>query len=203
MYSRRLSRLAVAGATLATGLAFADPAAAAPRYDPEAKTGFVDRRDVRKAFGWTGAELAERADTVVFDHDFWSDDTYSVTCGAEAFPVVHHRDFGRYELADTVAHEGGRGAAVGYHGRLTGFRLTGAINGISGTSVAPEPGQPCPAEEPAPGSTIVEVHLVSSVTGWALAVRSGDLQRRLLMGETPAPQDEILRPIGDRSIPTG
>jgi hypothetical protein len=163
-----LSQLAIVGATL---IAVANPAAASVKYDPATKTGFVGKSDVREAFGWTGAVLASRASGLVFDHDFWTDDTYSVTCGKKReFPVVHHRDFGRFELADAVTYD------VGYSGKLIGFRLTGARFGISGTSVPPAAGQPCPQGQ---RSTIDKVRLVSSTTGWTLTVRSGDQSRTL------------------------
>ena len=147
--------LAVAAATV---LAVAHPASV--RYDPETKTGFVGKGDVQKAFGWTGRELASRASGVVFDHDFWTDDTYQATCGRQVVPMVHHRDFGRFELNDTMAYDG--------------FRLAGPRLGISGTSVPPAAGQPCPS-----GSTIDKVRLVSSATGWTLTVRSGNQSRTL------------------------
>jgi hypothetical protein len=174
-------RLAVAGPVLAAGLAVAGPAAASVTYDPEAKTGFVGKGDVRRAFGWSDAMLAARASGVVFGHGFWTDDTYAVSCGRAAFPVVHHRDYGRFELAGTVVHDARRDAAGGYGGKLLGFRLAGARFGISGTSVPPTAGQPCPEDEgQAPGSTIDRVRLVSSSSGWTLTVSSGSVQRELL-----------------------
>jgi hypothetical protein len=166
-----------------TALSPAAPASAAVRYDPERKTGFVDAADVRRAFGWTDAKLAARASTIVFDHDFWTDDNYTVACGRKPFPVVHHRVFGRFELAAVVTRTAGRGSRAGYGsgGRLTGFRLTGARFGISGTSVAPAAGQPCPAEQgQAPGAKVTRAVRLSSATGWALSARSGDVSRRLL-----------------------
>jgi len=182
MYSRRLTRLAVAGATFAAGLAFASPAAASVKvvpvkYNPETKIGFVSSGDVRKAFGWSGATLESRAPGLVFDHDFWTDDTYTVICGNRTFPIVHHRVFGRYELTDATTHDG-------YGDAVIGFRLSGARFGISGTSVAPAAGQPCPADE-APGTTIDGVKLVSSATGWALTVTSDSVRRELVVKEKP------------------
>ena len=170
-----LIRLVAVGAALVAGLAPAGPAAAAVTYDPVTKKGFVGRGDVLKAFGWTDATLRQRADDLVFDHDFWTEDTYSVACGGAAFPVVHHREFGRYELFD-AAFTGGRGSAKGYGGKLAGFWLTGPRFGISGTSVAPEPGQPCPNGE----GTISTSKLTATSTGWALAVTSGSDYRRLI-----------------------
>jgi hypothetical protein len=183
MFSRRPSRLVVAGAAFAVSIAGAGPASASVRYDPGTKTGFVDESDARKAFGWTDAMLASKAAGLVFDHDFWTDDTYAVACGRDAFPVVHHRDFGRYELAGTVVRDARRGAPIGYHGRLRGFRLTGPYLGISGTSVPPAVGQPCP-ESKDQGPAIDRVRLVSTTTGWSLTVSSGDVSHRLLAGES-------------------
>lgn len=179
MYKRVL-----AGSALAVVLVSASPApaSAAVRYDPEAKTGFVGAGDVRRAFGWSGTTLAARAAGLVFDHDFRTEDTYSVSCGrAAAFPVVHHRVFGRYELGGVVVRETGRAAATGYRGGLLGFRLTGPRFGISGTSVAPAVGQPCPRE----GSeelTVGKAVLVSSADAWTLIARSGDDSREIRQG---------------------
>jgi hypothetical protein len=176
---RCLTRPAVAGATLAAGVAFAAPASAAVTYNPVTRTGFVAAADVRQAFGWTPAKLAARAGGVAFDHDFWTDDTYSVVCGKRTYPLVHHREFGRYELTDAVVRSGGSRAAAQYGTRsISGFRLAGASFGISGTSVAPAVGQPCPSR--VKGSTINALRLVSSATGWSLAARSGDVRRQLL-----------------------
>ena len=178
----RCARLAVAGVILGSGLAVAAPAAAAVTYRPATQTGFVGSADVRRAFGWTAAKLAARAGSLAFDHDFWTDDTYSVVCGKRRHPVVHHRIYGRYEVADTVVRRDRPRAATGYGAGITGFRLTGARSGISGTSVAPAVGRPCPVRGSAPGSTISALRLVSTATGWALAVRSGDVSRRLVSG---------------------
>ena len=171
-----ISHLAVAGATLVAGVAFAAPASAAVNYDPELKKGFAGRGDVQKAFGWTEAQLAAKAKGLVFNHDFWTQDTYSVDCGAKTFPVVHPREFGRWQLFDVVV-SGPRGSATGYGGKVTGFWITGPEYGISGTSVPPAVGQPCPDTS---GKTIKKSRLVSTDTGWALAVSSGDESRRLL-----------------------
>ncbi|MET0426201.1 MAG: hypothetical protein ABW046_20200 [Actinoplanes sp.] len=199
-----------AGAALAAGLTFAAPAAAVTNdpvtfdsvtYDPDAKTGFVDRGDVRKAFGWSEATLAARATGLVFDHEFWSRDTYSVACGQAAFPVEHHRAFGHYGLTDELARDPRRGAATGYQGRPAGFRITGAHYGISGTTVPPMVGQPCPEEQGRPpGTTIDRVRLVSSASGWALTVTSGDVRRELLVsvGDSTAPRRGTAR---SRTLP--
>lgn len=169
-----LRRLSIAAVVLA--LAPATPAAAAAGYDPSEMKGLIDAADVRDAFGWTDATLADRAPGVVFDHEFWTNDTYTVTCGGPAFPVVHHKQFGRYELAATVVRSSGRGTSAGYAGKAAGFRIEGARFGISGTSVPPATGQPCPEDR---GGTIDRADLASTATGWALNARSGDDRREL------------------------
>lgn len=186
MSSRRLPRLAVAGAALVAGLAIATPAAAAVTYDPGTLTGFVDGADVRDAFGWTDAMLDEHAAEVSFTHDFWIDDTYAAACGQETVPVVHQREAGHHELTATVARDRTRGALTGYGSGPTGFRITGAWAGISAASPPPAVGDPC-LQDLAPGSTVDRVDPVSSVTGWALVVSFGDDRRELLAEETPAP----------------
>ncbi|GAA0584128.1 hypothetical protein GCM10010172_81370 [Paractinoplanes ferrugineus] len=153
----------------------AAPAAAAVKYDPVAQTGTVAGADVRKAFGWTSATLAERAGGLAFSQDFWTADNYAVACGERRLRVVHHHDFGRFELTAGVARDG--------YGGLS-FRITGAYAGISGTSVPPAPGQPCPADQTI---KIDEVRLVSSVKGWTLTATSGDARRDLLGGRSRAP----------------
>ena len=179
MSSRRLFQLAVAGATLAAGLGYAVPACAVVKYDPAAKTGYVDRGEVLTAFGWSAATLNQKAAGLAFSHDFWTDDRYAVTCGKKPFPVVHHREFGRFELADTVIRGARRGTATGYHSQpsVTGFRITGPRAGISGTSVPPAVGGPCP--RPA-AAKITKATLESTTTGWSLSVSSGAVSRRLL-----------------------
>jgi hypothetical protein len=184
MFLCRLSRLAVAGAVLATGIPFATPASASVTYDPETKSGFVGGGDVRNAFGWTGAMLESRASGIVFDHGFWSDDTYSAVCGERAFPLVHHREYGHFELIDAVAHEAKGNLRAGPPGRVTGFRLAGMRTGISGTSVPPAAGQPCPdGQGQTPGRAIDRIRLVSSTTGWSLTVKFKNVQHNLLVRE--------------------
>ena len=192
MVRRSVSRLVVVGAALAGGIApAAAPASAAVTYDPDAKTGFVAGADVRKAFGWTAATLTARAGRVAFDHDFWTDDTYSVRCGAATLPVVHHREFGRYELTGAVVRRDRPRTSAGYGDDITGFRLTGASFGISGTSVAPAVGRPCPGR---PGATVDGLKLVGTATGWALAARSGETRHELLSGDGRAmPESHRLR----------
>jgi hypothetical protein len=177
MSSRCLRLLTVVWVIAVAGVAFSAPAAAAVTYDPDTKIGFVGRAEVRDAFGWTDAVLAARAPDVVFDHDFWTADTYSVACGGTAFPLVHHSVYGRFDLSATLAHREGRGAPA-YGGKLIGFRLAGAVSGISGTSMPPALGEPCPRPE-ASAATIDRIQLVSSATGWSLAARHNEVSRIL------------------------
>ncbi|MEV6633777.1 hypothetical protein AB0M54_23795 [Actinoplanes sp. NPDC051470] len=182
MVSRRIVQVTVAGATLIAGLGYAVPATASLRYDPVAKTGFAGAADVRKAFGWSEAKLAARADGLVFGHDFWTRDTYSVRCGQAPFPVAHQREFGRFDLTDVVVRAGRPGGPTGYDRQPvpTGFRITGPYAGISGTSVAPAVGQPCPQPR---GPKITRADLVATTTGWSLTVSSGAVSKILRTGK--------------------
>jgi len=65
---------------------------------------------------------------------------------------------------------------------VTGFRITGPTAGISGTSVAPAVGQPCP--EPR-GPKITRADLVSTTMCWSLVVSSGDVSRTVRTGPVP------------------
>ncbi|GIE90185.1 hypothetical protein [Actinoplanes regularis] len=173
MYSCCLALLAVAGVAL-------HPAPV--RYDPETKTGYVAGGEIRKAFGWSAAVLASKAAGIRFDHQFWTDDTYTATCGREVRPVVHHREFGRYDLSDEIARTG--------QGDLD-FRITGAPTGISGTTSPPQPGDPCPDR---PDATITRIRLASTTTGWSLNATSGAVHRRLLTRHTTEPGNSPARP---------
>ncbi|GIF21726.1 hypothetical protein BJ973_004829 [Actinoplanes tereljensis] len=161
-------QLAVAGAVLAAPVTA--PVTAPMTYDPHTMTGYVGQGDVRRAFGWAAATLATRAPGLAFNQEFWTDDSYTVSCGRGTFPVTHHRDFGRYWL--TVK-------AVSGYGKVTGWRITGANAGISGTSVAPAAGQPCPS--PGRGKTVVRAAKTGTRTGCELTVTSQDVRRRLLV----------------------
>ncbi|MCO8269792.1 hypothetical protein M1L60_04195 [Actinoplanes sp. TRM 88003] len=179
-----LLRLATVGAALALVAGVSAPAAAAVTYDPKTMKGYVARADLQKAFGWTDTTLSAKASTLVFNHDFWTNDTYTVACGKKPFPVTHYREFGRYELRNAAVLDKGRGTVKGYSGKLVGFWITGASFGISGTSVPPTAGQPCP--DATKGKTITASRRASSVSGWALSVSSGEENRRLVTKETPA-----------------
>ena len=89
---------------------------------------------------------------------------------------MHHEEYGNFQLSDTVVRSPG-----GYH-RLAGFRITGAHSGISGTTVPPTVGQPCPEE--GRGATIERATLVSSTSGWDLAASSGGVSHQLLTGQS-------------------
>ncbi|MBU2664648.1 hypothetical protein KOI35_14185 [Actinoplanes bogorensis] len=173
---RALVRVVVVGAVCAAGFVVGGPAQAAVTYDPETKKGYVSRADLLKAFGWNDATLAAKASGLVFNHDFWTNDNYTVSCGKRTFPIVHPLEFGRYELFDVTVTEKGRGAA-GYGGKtVLGFWLTGPRFGISGTSVGPMVGQPCPQDAKA---KITSVKLVSTTTGWGLDAASGEVSKAL------------------------
>lgn len=184
MSSRCLFRLAVVSAAVAAGIAASGPASAAVTYDPATRTGFVDRADLRDAFGWTDAMLASQAADVAFEQDFWINDTYSGVCEGKTFAYVHHREYGRFALVDELAYHRERGTATGYLGKLIGFRISGATSGISGTSPPPAAGQPCPE---APDGTIDRVDLVSSATGWALAAIHSNIRQELLRSPVALP----------------
>jgi hypothetical protein len=171
-----LSHLAVAGLAFVAGLA--------PRpvtYDPETKEGFVDAAEIRDKFGWSEATLAARAGSIAFTHDFYTDDTYTVSCGKESFPVVFHHDYGYLALTRTIARE-----TSGYHPKLLGFRITGANAGVSGTTVPPLAGEPCP-EKGRGGEKITRSHLDKSVETWALTASSGTASRRLMVVRVTRP----------------
>lgn len=169
-----LSPLAAAGAALAAALA-----PAPVTFDPSTNSGYVGATDVRKAFGWSSATLATRAAGVAFQHGFWGEDTYRVSCGGSPFRVVHQHDYGHYELNVTVAR-----ATTGYRD-VTGFRIDGAHAGISGTTPPPSPGDPCPQEH-AGGAKVTRSARVSSVSTWSLTAVWKDTHRRLLVRESRA-----------------
>jgi len=174
-----LFRLVVTGAALAAAVGTAAPAAASVTYDPKTMKGYAAAGDVRKAFKWSEATLNQRAPKLVFNHDFWTDDNYTVTCGKRVFPTSHHREFGRFELRHAVVKDKQRGAPKGYGGKLLGVWITGPSMGISGTSMGPAVGQPCADGEP---GTTTAVKLLSTKVGWALSVTSGNDYRQLVIG---------------------
>ncbi|MFI5893912.1 hypothetical protein ACIA5D_27815 [Actinoplanes sp. NPDC051513] len=169
-----LSQLAAAGAALAAGLA-----PAPVTFDPETNAGYVGATEVRKAFGWSPAALAARAAGVAFQHGFWGEDTYTVSCGASPFRVVHQHDYGHYELRVAVTR-----ASSGYHD-VTGFRIDGADAGISGTTPPPSPGDPCPQEH-AGGAKVTRSDRISSVSTWTLTVIWKNAHRQLLVRKSRA-----------------
>ncbi|MEV4641818.1 hypothetical protein AB0J80_31185 [Actinoplanes sp. NPDC049548] len=181
MFPRRTIHLTVSAATLTAALGYAVPAAASVRYDAETKSGYADAADVRKAFGWSDHTLAARAADLAFSHDFWTNDTYSVSCGKGSFRIEHQSEFGRFELTDRVVREPRRGGSTGYgeSSRTAGFRITGPYAGISGTSLPPAVGQSCP--EPR-GPRVTRAELVSTTSGWSLTVSFGDVSRILRSG---------------------
>jgi hypothetical protein len=135
---------------LAVGLALATTAAGSPTYNPTTMTGFVTAGELRTSFGWTGKKLRSRAAEVTFSHRKLIEDRYAVRCGTIRTEVTHYRQTMRMDLATEVTR-----SKTG----VTGFRLTGAISGISGTSVPPTAGAPCPTKK---GKTIDAVRLTST-----------------------------------------
>ncbi|WP_433378869.1 hypothetical protein ACQPZX_12460 [Actinoplanes sp. CA-142083] len=169
-----LPQLAAAGAALAVGLA-----PAPVTFDPSTNSGYVGATEVREAFGWSATTLSARAAGVAFQHGFWGEDTYTVSCGGSPFRMVHQHDYGHYELNVSVTR-----ASSGYRD-VTGFRIDGAHAGISGTTPAPSPGDPCPQEH-AGGSKVTRSSLVTSVSTWSLAAVWKDVHRVLLLRKTRA-----------------
>ncbi|GIE94490.1 hypothetical protein [Paractinoplanes rishiriensis] len=141
---------------LTVGLALASTAAGSPTYHPATMTGFVTAGELRTAFGWTEAKLRTRAAKVTFSHTTLIEDRYAVRCGTLKTKATHYRQTMRMDLATTIMRKSSQ---------VTGFRLAGAISGISGTSVAPAVGAPCPNPK---GKTIDAVRLTSTTTTSAL-----------------------------------
>ncbi|HEX5206155.1 hypothetical protein ACFQS1_36990 [Paractinoplanes rhizophilus] len=163
-----------AAAALAAGLA-----PAPVTFDPGTNSGYVGAGAIREAFGWSPATLTARAAGVAFQHGFRGEDTYAVSCGGRPFRVVHPHDYGHYELNVTVKR-----ASSGYRD-VTGFRIRGAYAGISGTSPAPSPGDPCPQKH-AGGSKVTRSARVASVTTWTLTAIWQDVHRQLLVRKSRA-----------------
>ncbi|MEV6299772.1 hypothetical protein AB0M02_10250 [Actinoplanes sp. NPDC051861] len=136
----------------------ASPAYGAVKFDPQTGTGFVDRADVRKAFGWDDAALNARAGDVEFGYRTSTDDVYSVMCGRRTIRVPHQRVSSSTALKVRVERDG--------------FALDGAVAGISGTSVAPAVGFPCP-DERKPADKITKVELLCTSTRAALVASHG------------------------------
>jgi hypothetical protein len=172
-------RLVVTAAVLVAGLGVAAPAPAAVTYDPKTMKGYVGSGDMRKAFGWTDATLAAKASTLVFNHNFWTDISYTVTCGRRVLPFVHHEQFGRYDLRHAAVQDTRRGAATGYARRLTGFWITGPSAGVSGTTYGPTVGYPCPDGGK---DKVVKARKLRTTVGWSLSVSSGRAGRVLVKG---------------------
>ncbi|MEV0900717.1 hypothetical protein [Actinoplanes sp. NPDC049802] len=160
----------IAGAVLA----FPSPAHAKITFDFGANTGHVDAEDVRRAFGWDAATLRRKAAGLEFQHVRLVQDTYSVVCdGASARPVraVHTaQDAKEFLTVEVVRGPPARD--------VTGFRIVKAYAGISGTTVPPEPGTPCPA--PGTGATVRTSRVVSTTVTTTLVAESGSTRAELL-----------------------
>ncbi|GGN05264.1 hypothetical protein FHR83_001376 [Actinoplanes campanulatus] len=148
-------------------LAFPGPAHAKVTFDFGTNTGFVDAEDVRRAFDWDAATLRAKAKRLEFEHLKLVQDSYAVVCGeAGARPVraVHTaQDAKEFLTVKVVRRTGTR--------EVTGFRIVRAYAGISGTTVPPEPGTPCP--EPTPDEKVRTSRLVSTTVTTTLVVKSG------------------------------
>jgi hypothetical protein len=190
MHSRFVSTLAVVGVTLTIGLMYAAPASASIKFDPDRGTGFVGGGDVRTRFRWNDAMLQSRAAGVTFSHSRSIEDTYSVVCGWDPTPrgdrehltivVTHVRESAMLNLGSSVDYDASTATAANPKGRVVGFKLTGAVSGVSGTSVGPTVGMPCPDGRSYGGAkTIDKVRLKSSAIVSALTAsyrnRSHDL----------------------------
>ncbi|WP_127509679.1 hypothetical protein [Actinoplanes solisilvae] len=174
-----LFRLGVAGAALAAGLGVAAPASAAVTYDPKTMKGFAGSGDVRKAFGWTEAQLAAKTPALEFVHGFWLDGNFSVGCGKVTFPATYRLEAGYMQLRHAAVVDSGRAAATGYARKVTGFWITGASMGVSGTAQPPQLGQACPGGRK---GKVTKMTKVSQKRGWGLNVVSGNDGRRLAGG---------------------
>ncbi|MET8149534.1 hypothetical protein ACIBSW_38335 [Actinoplanes sp. NPDC049668] len=183
MYSRLVAVLAVA---LAGVLVPATAASASIRFDPATGTGYVGGGDVRTAYRWTGAMLRVRAAGLTFSHSTSIEDTYDVFCGSTGqapVEVTHLRQSARVELGVSVDYDAPSGYGAGRRGGVAGFRLTGAVSGISGTTVGPAVGAPCPAARAA-ADTIKKVRLKSTATTSVLAASYQGVDRDLLVRRT-------------------
>lgn len=192
MHSRFVSTLAVVAITLAGGLLYAAPASASVRFDPDRGTGFVGGGDVRAPFRWSGAMLQARAAGVTFSHSRSIEDTYSVVCGWNTTPrgtrehltvvVTHIRESSLLNLGSTVTYDASTATAADPKGLVTGFKLTGAVSGVSGTSVGPTVGAPCPEGRSYGGAkTIDKVRLKATATVSALTASYRNLSHDLLV----------------------
>jgi hypothetical protein len=186
MHSRFVSTLAAVGVALAAGLLYAAPASASVRFDPDRGTGFVGGGDVRTPFRWSGAMLQSRAAGVTFSHSRSIEDTYTVVCGWDTTPrgtrkhltivMTHIRESSVLNLGSSVAYDAATATATDPKGRVVGFKLTGAVSGVSGTSVGPTVGAPCPDGRSYGGAkTIDRVRLkstatISALTAWYRSV---------------------------------
>jgi hypothetical protein len=151
---------------LAGGILAAAPAHAEVAFDFAANTGTVGADEMRQSFGWDAGTVRARATGVEFAKDILVQDVYSVVCGPAGTPpvrTVHARQFAKEFLTMSVDRDKA--------GEVRGFRITGAEAGISGTTVPPTPGLPCPA--PGTGSVTSAV-VVSTTTTLTLLATSGD-----------------------------
>lgn len=184
--SLRGRRLLIATVVAGTMLS-ASPARAEVTFDFAAHTGHAGATELRQAFGWDAAALRSRAAGLTFTRNTLVQDVYSVVCGpagTRPLRAVHARESGTYFLTSAVDRDP--------RGEVRGLRITGADAAISGTTVPPTPGLPCPGTDddpsrstvarPGPGprpGNIRTATLMSTTTTLTLIVRSGDVTREL------------------------
>lgn len=168
----------LAGAVIAGAVLSASPARAEVTFDFAAYTGYAGAAELRYAFGWNDATLRQRAAGVALTMSTLIQDVYSVVCGAAGTPAVrtvHAREFGTMFLTKTVDRAAG--------GAVRGLRITGSDTGISGTTVPPARGLPCPGGDPEAG-TVRAAAVVSTTKTLALNAESGSATRQLAMLRT-------------------
>ncbi|GGN75542.1 hypothetical protein GCM10010112_46900 [Actinoplanes lobatus] len=171
-------------------LALPGPAHAKVTFDFGTNTGFVDAEDVRQAFDWDAATLRSKAKGLEFEHLRLVQDTYVVVCGgagARPLRAVHTAQDAKEFLTVKVARKPGTRD-------VTGFRIVKAYAGISGTTVPPAPGTPCP--EPKPDEKVRTSRLVSTTVTTTLVAKSGPDRVELYQVRTgpPVPATAVSQP---------
>ncbi|MBO3737047.1 hypothetical protein [Actinoplanes flavus] len=169
-------------------LALPGPAHAKVTFDFATNTGFVDAEDVRQAFDWDAATLRARAKGLEFEHVKLVQDVYAVVCaraGARPVRAVHTAQDAKEFLTVTVVRAAGTR-------KITGFRIVKAYAGISGTTVPPTPGTPCP--EPKPDDQVRTSRLVSTTVTTTLVAKSGPDRVELYQIRTGPPVPAAAQP---------
>jgi hypothetical protein len=110
-----------------------NPAVAAVAFDPETGHGFAGRKDVRTAFGWTSAQLRDRAGALSFA--YVDAKRYRVACraGGRTDTVTAHEAHEK-QVRDRPRREGRA---------VLGFDLLGYAGETSSTDLFQVEGEPC------------------------------------------------------------